>query len=73
MPKIAEACGFKKVFPTTCDPAGLIDALNGSLESPLPAFIEARVSLSVQADLGRPKTAPGENKLSLMRFLHGRN
>lgn len=71
MPKIAEACGYKTVFSSIDSQAGLIDALNVSLESSLPAFIETRVSLSVRKDLGRPKSAPRENKQSLMRYLNG--
>ena len=36
-----------------------------------PVFLEVRIAAGARADLGRPKSTPAENKISLMEFING--
>lgn len=66
--EIARAVGYKQIFNVTAQDE-LIEVLsridNGS------ALVEVMCSLNSRANLGRPTTAPVENKNALMTFLKG--
>lgn len=66
--KVAEACGYSKVF---C--ANNLDELDMALyvakkENKL-CFIEVKCGLGSRKDLGRPTTTANENKVNFMKFL----
>ena len=68
LPAIARACGYPGA--ASVDTA---EALDGALEAAKAgrelAFIEVKCALGAREDLGRPTTAPVENKRSFMEFL----
>jgi phosphonopyruvate decarboxylase len=65
---IARAAGYKKVFYAD-GRAALRLALDAEKDGGRdgPVFIEARVRRGARANLGRPKTAPFENKAAFMK------
>jgi len=66
---IAKAMGYRKTFIATSRKE--LDALMPVfVKEQGPVFLELRVSLGARDDLGRPKTAPAQNKADFMEFLH---
>lgn len=65
---IATACHYRLVMSADGS-AEITESLGKIQSSPGPAFLEIKVNLQSRSDLGRPTTAPIENKISFMNFL----
>lgn len=66
--KIAEGCGYKRVYCVTND-RDLDIALRAVKETAGLAFIEVKASIGARENLGRPTTTPIENKKAFMDYL----
>ena len=68
LPAIAGACGYENVL--SADTAAKLDAAlkNAEIGKKL-TFVQVKVAKGARKDLGRPKSAPIENKQVLMDFL----
>lgn len=70
LPAIARACGYPSAM--SVDTAEELDkALIAAKTGHELAFIEVKCALGARENLGRPTTAPMENKQSFMEFLRG--
>lgn len=68
IPAIARACGYRAAATVTH--SGEVEAALAQLaDSSGPAMLEIRVNKGARPDLGRPKTAPIENKAAFMQNL----
>ncbi|MDQ3020497.1 MAG: phosphonopyruvate decarboxylase [Bacteroidota bacterium] len=65
---IANACGYKLSLKSETA-AQIKEELTKLIESKGPSLLEIRVNKGSRKDLGRPATAPVENKKILMEFL----
>lgn len=69
LPKIAEACGYKKAISVST-----IDELKQEIETIKtmngPILLEIKVKKGARKDLGRPTSTPIQNKKALMSFLN---
>lgn len=65
---IAKACGYVSVSSVD-DMLGLHNALEKAKTLNVLTFIEVKSAIGSRADLGRPTTTPGENKIGLMNYL----
>lgn len=68
LPKIAVACGYRKVF--SIDNRDDFDNIYNKCGIDGPSFIEIKVCKGARSNLGRPKTTPLENKKSFMLNLN---
>ncbi len=68
LPDLARAAGYRHAASVS-DPAALPPALALLRDAAGPALLEIRVRPGARADLGRPTSTPGENKIRLMKFL----
>lgn len=66
---IALACGYKKVFKVN-NGIEINEAFNIAVGGGGPVLIEIIVKKGARIDLGRPKSTPIQNKLSLMKFVN---
>lgn len=66
--KIAKGCGYLLV-KTAANKASLRKVIKKALKQKGPSIIEVFVQKGARSDLGRPRSAPVENKQILMRFL----
>ncbi len=66
--EIARACGYASVWLARTQ-AELEEALELLHMADGPALLDVRVMKGARPDLGRPKTAPGENRCHFMEFL----
>ena len=69
LPKIAEACGYKKVFSVSYK-ENLRNTLKVISETNGPILLEIKVNKGARKNLGRPTTTPIQNKEALMSFLN---
>ena len=69
MPQIATACGYVKATRVTTK-ADLQNAIISSRLIDGVTFIEVQVRSGNRADIGRPTSAPSENKVAIMEFLN---
>lgn len=67
-PAIAKGCGYKACW-TASGQAELESKFREFSETPGPVFLEIKIKKGSRKDLGRPTTAPRENKDALMEFL----
>lgn len=65
--KVADACGYKKVFCVETE-SSLLETLKQLDNLEGPVFIEIKVSMSSREDLGRPKESAIENKINFMKY-----
>lgn len=66
---IARSCGYRQALVVQ-DQEHLLTALEEVLTTGGgPTFLEVRVNQGARADLGRPRSSPGDNKLALMRHI----
>lgn len=68
MGKIAEGCGYRHVF-CVAEEGELERVLKMAKERAGLTFIEVRTAVGAREDLGRPTTAPAENKEAFMTWL----
>jgi phosphonopyruvate decarboxylase len=68
LPAIAAACGYRSTRRATST-GELESAMDWLLDQPGPTLLEIRVDPGARDDLGRPTSAPAENKDRLMAFL----
>lgn len=66
--KIAEGCGYKKVFKVD-NRESLNDQLSDFMSSKGPVLLEIKTQTGARDDLGRPTESPLENKKAFMKFL----
>lgn len=66
--KIAEGCGYKKIY-SACNKEELAAALKKAKTEKGLTFIEVKCSLGARADLGRPTATAVENKKAFMQNL----
>lgn len=66
--KIAQGCGYKKVFSASAKEE-LREVLAAAKTSDVLTFIEVKTALGSRADLGRPTTSSIENKTQFMEYL----
>lgn len=66
--KVAEACGYKRIFRAT-DLESLKVNFEEFMRSEGPVFLEIMTKIGARADLGRPTLSPIENKKDFMKFL----
>lgn len=69
--KIAEACGYKTVLRAD-SPSEMKERVIALNNSAGPSLLEVRLSNVSRKDLGRPRTSPGQNKESFIRYLKKR-
>ena len=72
LPAAARACGYKQVF-TADDESSLRSALSQTAKGNKLTFIEVKAAIGSRADLGRPTTAPIDNKKEFMDHLQKLN
>ena len=68
LPKIAEGCGYKKIFRAS-GYAELDEVLEEAKKAVCLTFIEVKAAIGGREDLGRPTTTPIENKKAFMDCL----
>lgn len=72
LPAAARACGYEQVF-TADDESSLRSALSQTAKGNKLTFIEVKAAIGSRADLGRPTTAPIDNKKEFMDHLQKLN
>ena len=65
---VAEPLGYQQCFRVN-DLESLVFALNEALTNNASTFIEVLINPGHRSNLGRPKTTPLQNKVSLMHYL----
>jgi len=65
---VARACGYREVLVAE-EPQEIGQAFANLLLKKGPSLLEIRINKGARADLGRPKSAPAENREALMRGL----
>ena len=71
LPNIAESCGYVNVFSAE-DYDALDEALAAARDNDCLTFIEAKAKIGARGDLGRPTTAPIENKEAFTGYINPR-
>ena len=66
--KIAEGCGYKKIFIVSTYEE-LDSALKHAKEERVLTFIEVKTAIGARENLGRPTTPPKENKQIFMQYM----
>jgi phosphonopyruvate decarboxylase len=66
--EIAQACGYRSTWSVETNDA-LSEAMQALKATDGPALLEIRIKKGARTDLGRPKSAPCENKKRFMEFL----
>ena len=66
--KIAEGCGYKKIFIVSTYEE-LDSALKHAKEERVLTFIEVKTAIGARENLGRPTTTPKENKQIFMQYM----
>jgi phosphonopyruvate decarboxylase len=66
--EIATGCGYKSVFKTD-NLKEFKNHINEAKKLDGPVFIEVQTTTSYRIDLGRPKSTPLHNKISLMNYI----
>jgi phosphonopyruvate decarboxylase len=70
IPKIAEACGYKRVFSVN-DVEKLKSKVMELQSCVGPALLEVKIRKGARSDLGRPSLSPIENKQRFMEHVEG--
>lgn len=68
IPAIAKACGYTQTYSVS-EKENLENTIKNAIHSNGPVLIEIKVGINSRENLGRPKTAPADNKIALMRFI----
>lgn len=68
IPAIAKACGYAQTY-SVIEKENLENTIKNAIHSNGPVLIEIKVGINSRENLGRPKTAPADNKIALMRFI----
>ncbi len=66
--EIAVACGYRTVLKAQSK-AEIVSGMREMLAATGPALLEIRINKGARSDLGRPKSAPKENKTKFMEFI----
>lgn len=69
LPKLAEACGYKKIYSVD-NFKDLDKVLKEAKKNNKLTFIEVLSSIGARSDLGRPTTTAKENKENFMKYLN---
>ena len=69
LPKLAEACGYKKIYSVD-NFKDLNKVLKEAKKNNKLTFIEVLSSIGARSDLGRPTTTAKENKENFMKYLN---
>ncbi len=72
LPKLAEACGYKKIYSVD-NFKDLDKVLKEAKKNNKLTFIEVLSSIGARSDLGRPTTTAKENKENFMKYLNKNN